>query len=139
MRHFFVPLLTLALTSMVAAEPALKAASGWIREAPPNAPVRAGYLDLTNGTDAEIAIVGVRSDAFGAIEIHEMVSSDDGTMRMRPVPRLTIPAGGEVKLEPGGLHFMLFRPQRSLSSGTEVPLVLEMDDGSTIETTLKQR
>lgn len=138
MRVFLALLVTLALTSSVAAEPGLKAESGWIREAPPVAPVRAGYLRLTNESNIDLVIVGVRSDAFGAIEIHEMSASDDGTMRMRPVPYFTVPAGGAVALEPGGLHLMLFRPQISLMSGVEVAIVFRLESGVEIETLLKQ-
>lgn len=139
MRKLFALLVTLALTSAVAAEPALKGESGWIREAPPTAPVRAGYLRLENEGDTDIVVVGARSEAFGAIEVHEMAPSGDGTMRMRPVPRLTVPAGGTVALEPGGLHLMLFRPQKPLANGIELPIVLELAGGEAIEVILKQR
>jgi periplasmic copper chaperone A len=39
--------------------------------------------------------------------IHETVINEEGTMSMRQVPRLEVPAGGELVLEPGGSHLML--------------------------------
>ena len=139
MRGFFVLLFNFSLVSAAAAEPALQAESGWIREAPPTAPVRAGYLRLKNEGNTDLTVIGVRSDAFGAIEIHEMVLSSDDTMKMRPVRRLKVPAGGAIALEPGGLHLMLFRPRQTLATGAEVSIVLELEEGGAIEATLRQR
>jgi copper(I)-binding protein len=115
------------------------ATGGWIREAPPTAPVRAGYISLHNGGDADVTVTGARSDGFGAIEIHEMVPAADGTMRMRPVPQIVVPAGAHVALEPGGLHLMLFRPARALATGERTPLVFILADGREIVTELEQR
>jgi len=129
----------LALTSPVAAESGLKALDGWIREAPPTAPVRAGYLVLRNDGETGQEVIAARSAAFGAIEIHEMIDKGDGTMRMRPVASVTVPAGGDVVLEPGGLHLMMFRPARALALGERVGLTLELAGGGTVETTLEQR
>lgn len=137
--RLLLALLPLLLTNAVAAGSALKAADGWIRETPPTAPVRAGYLVLRNAGDGDLAVTGARSDAFGAVEIHEMAPSADGTMRMRPVKTLTVPAGGSVELKPGGLHLMLFRPQRPLAAGDRVPLILQLADGGELHTELEQR
>jgi copper(I)-binding protein len=139
MRVVSTIVLMLALTSSVAAEPGLKASEGWIREAPPTAPVRAGYAVLRNDDVVEQQVVAAHSPSFGSIEIHEMLASDDGTMRMRPVEKVTVPAGGIVRLEPGGLHLMLFRPAAAVVRGNRVELTLELADGSTIEAELEQR
>lgn len=139
MRTVSAILFLLALTSLVAAEPGLKASDAWIREAPPSAPVRAGYLVLRNDGAVEQRVVKARSSAFGAIEIHEMIDSGDGTMRMRPVTSVVVPVGAEVALKPGGLHLMLFRPAKALAVGERTDLTLELGDGTTIETQLEQR
>ena len=139
MRVVSTIVLMLALSSPVAAEPGLKAIEGWIREAPPTAPVRAGYLVLSNDDAVERQVVAARSPAFGSIEIHEMLASDDGTMRMRPVEKVAVPAGGIVRLEPGGLHLMLFRPAAAVVRGSRVGITLELAHGSTIEAELEQR
>jgi copper(I)-binding protein len=103
-----------AQESPVAAELAVRDA--WIRAAPPAAPVRAGYVVIENPDRREVVIDAVRSDAFGAIEIHEM-RDVDGVMRMRRVPSLTLEPGRSVSLQPGGLHLMLFRPAVPLPPG----------------------
>lgn len=111
----------------------------WIREAPPTAPVRAGYLGLVNNGDVEVRVVSVASDTFGAIEIHEMVDRGDGTMRMRPVPVIEVAARARVELAPGGLHLMLFRPQQTLAVGDVVDAELVLDTGERIAFQLEQR
>lgn len=102
----------------------------WIRPAPPTAPVRAGYALLENGGTTEIVIDAARSEAFGAIEIHE-THEVDGVMRMRRVPRLVLEAGGSAHLKPGGLHVMLFRPAAPLGEG-DVATIVFMHEGEIV-------
>ena len=132
-------LMLLTASTCFAADHGLTASGGWIRDTPPNSPVRAGYLVLRNEQPAPHRVISARSAAFGAIDIHEMAASDDGVMRMRRVPEVVVPPRGEVVLAPGGLHLMLFRPARPLVSGDRVELTLELADGSTIDTVLEQR
>lgn len=117
-----------------AGEQVLVARDGWIRPAPPVAKVRAGYLVIENRGEAELVIDQVDSADFGAIEIHEMVD-DQGTMRMRRVAALRVPAKGEVALRPGGLHLMMFRPVRELAAGDSVKVRLR-GVGLDLETSL---
>ncbi len=111
----------------------------WIREAPPNAPVRAGYLEMVNVGTETVRVVSVASERFGAIEIHEMVDRGDGTMRMRPVAAIEVAGGGRVRLAPGGLHLMLFRPQQALAAGDRVDATLVLENGNRIDFQLEQR
>lgn len=100
---------------------ALSLRDGWIRAAPPDAPVRAGYGVIGNAGKSAVVIDAVRSEAFGAIEIHEM-RDVEGVMRMRRVPRLVLEPGRELALEPGGLHLMLFRPAAPLAEDARVEI-----------------
>jgi copper(I)-binding protein len=110
----------------------LKAADPWIRAAPPTAEVMAGYVTLANpGTEA-VAVTAAGSPAIGAIELHEMAMEGD-VMRMRRVERIEVPAGGEAKLAPGGLHLMLFRPLAPLTVGDSATLSLTLGCGATVE------
>jgi copper(I)-binding protein len=132
--------IAVALRWAVAADTAtLAGRDGWIREAPPVAPVRAGYVELVNGGAVEMVVTGADSPAFGAVEIHEMIADEDGAMRMRPVPRLSVPAGASVALKPGGLHLMLFRPQQPLAPGQSVPVRLHTQSGAVVELSLQVR
>ena len=101
----------------------------WIRAVPPGSPVMAGYVQIHNGGSTEMLVDSASSDAFGAIEIHEM-RDVNGVMRMRPLPELRIEPGLRIALAPGGKHLMLFRPQRELAVGERVDIVFALRDGS---------
>lgn len=129
--------LVLALSAAVVSAASLTARDGWIRPAPPVAKVRAGYVVIENASEAEVVLTKAESPDFGAIEIHTMYD-DAGTMRMRRVPELRVPAKGKVELKPGGLHLMMFRPQRTLAEGDAVEVMLS-GEGARVAATLVVR
>lgn len=107
------------------------ASEAWIALGPPgNAPL-AGYLTLANPGPQAATLVAVDSPSFGRIEIHSTVA-DGGTMRMRRLPSLELPAGSRVVLGPGRIHLMLFQPAKPLAAGQRVALELSFADGSTL-------
>lgn len=89
------------------------------------------YMDLTNEGDGDDELVGVRTDAAGAAEVHRTESGDDGLMRMVAVDGLEIPAGETVRFEPGGLHVMLLDVE-PLEVGDVVTVELELERSGTI-------
>ena len=103
----------------------------WIREAPPGAPMLAGYLVLKNHSKQERALVAAESPAFGMVELHRTVL-EDGMARMVAQERIAVPAGGQTALKPGDYHLMLMKPQQPLKAGDTADLVLRFDDGSTV-------
>jgi copper(I)-binding protein len=60
------------------------------------------------------------------VQIHETII-EDGIARMRPLPQLDVPPGGNVKLERGGKHLMLMRP-----TGQSDAVSLQFYDGETL-------
>lgn len=105
----------------------LIATDAWIRTPPPGSPVMAGYVTLHNEGKREVRFSKLQSDAFGAIEIHEMRESG-GVMRMRPLAELVVQPGDTAVLEPGGVHLMLFRPTRDVGDGDKVTIDLLLQD-----------
>lgn len=67
----------------------------------------AGYLTLTNHGDTPLTLVGAESPATRAIEFHR-IDRDGDMVRMRRMAQLVVEPGATVRLEPGGLHLMLF-------------------------------
>jgi copper(I)-binding protein len=65
-----------------------------------------GGVDLS-AIGGDFRLVGARSPVAGRIEIHTM-AMEDGTMRMRKVDEILVPAGETVQLERGGDHLMMF-------------------------------
>lgn len=127
----FVAGLLLTVTAH-AGPPGITVENAWIREAPPGAPMLAGYVTLKNNGSVTRALLGAESHDFGMIELHRSVF-EDGVARMVQQERIEIPAGGSVTLEPGGLHLMLMKPQGQLRAGDTSGFTLRFDDGSSLE------
>ncbi|MEM9171255.1 MAG: copper chaperone PCu(A)C [Pseudomonadota bacterium] len=125
------PLRTIAvllLTLMCAAcsetpEQGIKVNNGWIRLPVAEGKMTAGYITISNFSEAPVSITRVSSAAFERIEIHTM-SMQDGMMRMRPVDSLTLAAGERIELSPNGLHLMLHGANPDVTEGQLVPLTL---------------
>ncbi|MCI0750059.1 MAG: copper chaperone PCu(A)C [Nevskiales bacterium] len=117
-----IALLTL-LSPVVQACPGLTAEDAWIREAPPGTSVMVGYAQLENTGKNPLNLDTVSSPDFGSVELHRTVI-ENGVSQMRRHPTVSLPPGGRAVLMPGGLHFMLFRPLRSLKAGDTARIVL---------------
>ena len=87
----------------------------WVR--PPMGPDRpaAGYL---------------AADAAERVELHRTMADDSGMMGMESVDGIDVPASTTVKLEPGGLHLMLFG--LTVEPGDEVGLELTFSSGAVV-------
>lgn len=94
-----------------------------IHMGPPNSPVNAGYGVLKNNTNAPIELTTFRSPVFDELQIHEMKFDSDGTAKMMKLEKITIPAKGQVSLEPGGNHIMLINKRRDLKMNENVLVV----------------
>lgn len=119
---------------------ALQFEDAWSPEAPPVAPVMAGYVRISNSTTDDVAITGARCPDFNSVEIHDMFERD-GMIRMVRQDRLTIPAGKTVELKKGGLHLMLMKPQRAINNGETLKVTFELANGDaiTVPFTVKPR
>lgn len=95
----------------------------WVRAPAPGQKVAGAYMELVSRGD--LALISVASPAAGRVELHH-TALEQGVMKMRPVNRVELPAGKAVKLEPGGLHLMLFDVKQPLTPGAKVPLVLTL-------------
>ncbi|MEY6434196.1 copper chaperone PCu(A)C [Thioalkalicoccus limnaeus] len=101
----------------------------YVRAVPPGQPNSAAFMVLRNNAGDAHAVVGARSAASKVVELHSHVE-ERGMMTMRRVESIEVPALGETKLEPGGLHVMLIGLGRDLVPGEDVELTVEFEDGS---------
>jgi len=126
-----VPGMLAAALLLAGAAPAaagVRAEDAWIAETPPGAEVAAGYLVFTNDGDDAVKVVGAESPRCERVEMHTMDLSG-GVARMRRQQSLSVPAGGRLRLEPGGSHLMLIRPESLVKGGT-VPITFELSTGA---------
>ena len=98
--------------------------------------VSSAYLTIRNKGVTDRELLSASSPHAKTIEIHEHIHAE-GSMRMRQLPALGIPAGSTATLESGGTHLMLFQLDERLRDkrgGTllEVPLSLHFDNDETV-------
>lgn len=77
--------------------------------------------DMSDGTETTTTM-GMEMD-MGDESTTTMAGGSE-MMKMRPVEKIEIPAESTVKLEPGGLHVMLFDLKKDLAAGDTVEVTL---------------
>lgn len=83
----------------------------------------AAYLTLSNAGTESDTITAVSADVATSAEFHTM-SNGGGTMQMRPLGEVVVPAGGTVAFKSGGDHIMLIGLTKPLKAGDTVTLTL---------------
>lgn len=135
------------LVAMFAAIPAAPAAGGAdrihiidpvVRTSPSGQKQTAAYMVLHNRDKRDHALVRAASPAAGVTELHTVVK-ENGMMKMRPVQKIAIKAGGETRLQPGGLHIMLLNLKAPLKEGDKIALTLTFEDGSSKQVSVPVR
>lgn len=81
------------------------------------------YLTIVNSGSVSDDLIAASSDAAGTVELHQSYE-ESGMMKMRPVPKLGVPAGGKLEMKPGGYHIMLLNLKRDLKAGQVINLTL---------------
>ncbi len=115
----------------------VQVSDAWARATLPGQKVAGVYLQLRS--DVRATLIGVKSDAAKAAEVHHM-TTEGGVMKMRRVDSLVLPAGETVVLEPGGYHVMLLDISRPLKVGEQVALVLVIEQaGKRLELPVRAR
>ncbi len=111
----------------------------WSRPSPMKAGNGAVYMVLTNEGGEDDALISAKSDVSEVVELHETKMEGD-MMKMQPVSKIEVPAGGSARLEPGGLHVMLINLKQELVEGEKVTLTLnfEKSDPITIEAEIRE-
>lgn len=119
--------LALAVAPALAAE--VRIAGAWVRANAPGVAKAAAYLTLVNDSARELDLVGAASPSAERVQLHRTVESDGQSRMEHQSGGVTIPAHGERRFEPGGLHIMLMGLEHGLEAGEALPLVLTFDGG----------
>lgn len=99
--------------------------------------VAVGYLTLANRTENDVVIRGARSPQFAQVEFHR-TDTKDNVARMLATPSIVVPAGGELRLQPGGHHLMLIDPIAATSPNDDVVIAFDSTAGEIIVRTAVQ-
>jgi copper(I)-binding protein len=142
--------LIITLASLVALAAALTACSTggavkptisdpWARPSVGSDKPVAAYMTITNGGSQADRLVRASSPLAGKVEIHE-TTTEGGMTGMQPVEAIEIPAGGTVRLEPGGFHLMIMELSQPLAVGDtlELELVFERAGPITVEADVRE-
>ena len=96
-----------------------------LRATPPNAPVSAGYLQITNSTGQTQTLVSASASFAKRAEIHDM-KHDSGFMKMYEIESgLAVPDRLTVTLMPKGRHLMFMDLDRQLKEDDIFSITLE--------------
>jgi len=106
----------------------------WTRASAPGQKVAGIYFDIVSAVDARL--VGVDAAIARVAELH-LMSVENGTMRMRAVRAVDLPAGKAISFKPGGYHVMLFDLKRSLRAGERIPIQVSIEGAGGRRTRLK--
>ena len=104
----------------------------WVREPAEGQTRSAAYGTIVNDGDSDVTLVAAAVPFDAAVEIHETLMDDDGTMQMQEVPDgFVVPGDGSFLLEPGGPHIMLIDIDPADIVGT-IEVTMSFDDGTDV-------
>lgn len=112
----------------------------WARATAPMQKNGAAYLTIVNHGAAPDRLVAVEGNVAGSVELHSSAVDAQGVATMRPVEGgIEVPAGGEARLEPGGLHIMMMGLQAPLAQGASFPLGLRFEKAGAVTVQVEVR
>ena len=91
------------------------------------------YLTIENGGPTPETLISATSPDFARVEFNDHVK-DGEMMKMVKLDTLNVPAGGQLVLDQGGKHLMLFEPKRALNNGDSIKVTLTFSNSGPIET-----
>ncbi|GAB3213383.1 copper chaperone PCu(A)C [Marinactinospora thermotolerans] len=111
---------------------AITVEDAWIKAVSEEEGMTGVFGSIVNSAGQEAELVAAASAVAARVELHEVVTGDDGNALMQEKEGgFTVPAEGRHPLEPGADHIMLMDLGGDLAPGDEVEVTLEFSDGST--------
>lgn len=102
----------------------------YARATPPSAVNSAIFMTIENHMGKDRTIISAKSNVAETTELHTVEKQGD-IMKMRQVEQITVPAHGEVQLQPGSFHIMLLGVTQPLVEGETTEVTLSYADGET--------
>lgn len=113
----------------------------WVYATPPSVTEAAVYLVVHNDGDAVDRLDGAQSGRCMSIMAHETTIDDEQVSRMEEVDpsRLEVAAGGELALEPRGLHLMCTGLAAPLEAGAVWEVQIGFDHAGAVTVPVEVR
>ena len=89
------------------------------------------YMTIRNPGSQIDRLLKAETAIAQKVELHT-AALKDGQLKMAPVDSIEIPAGGEVKLQSGSYHVMLFGITHEPKVGDVIPLTLTFEKAGTL-------
>ena len=122
-------LLTLVTTNLYATDISIE--NSRIRMMPPGVPMTAGYFLISNNTNKDIILTGVRSSSFKSIEMHNTIKDGD-VMKMVKQESILISANSKLEFKPMSYHLMLIKPVKPISENEKIDVTFLTKSGDSI-------
>jgi len=113
-----------------ARQKSVSAAAAWVKVPDAGANIALAFAALDNPTMYDAYVMSASSDASEGVEFRD---AQENASSPRVVKSLTIPAYGELRMKPDGLHLALLRVTRPLKAGDTVVLTFTDDVGQKFE------
>ena len=120
-----------AATPVFSADNGMQVTDAWSRATPPGFKVGVAYLVIRNRSGQDDALLSAISTRASNVELHATKVSN-GISSMAHQTSLPVAAGATIKMEPGGLHFMLLGLKEALVGGERIPLTLQFAKAGTV-------
>ena len=114
---------------------ALAVTDGWTKAAATRQ-MTAGFGVLRNPSRTPIRVIGAYSPYSAALQLHRTVQENGAMSMQQKIGGFVIPAGGMLRLTPGGNHLMFMSLTRPIRAGALVPVTFVTSDGGLLRTTL---
>ena len=115
MRMLLTTLLLVALTQMASAD--VTAQNMWARATPPGSTVAVVYGELISDQSDEL--ISISTPGAKRAEVHTTLN-EGGTLKMRAMTVVPIPAKTPMKFRSGGMHVMLIGLRAPLTAGATI-------------------
>ena len=143
-RHTVLATLVAILTVACSGSTGPEVEDVWARPSADMQDAGVAYMTIHGGSDDDTLITtSVDRGVAERAELHEtaIIEADDGSemMMMSSLASIAIPAGDEVKFEPGGYHVMLFHLAEPLVTGSEFTLTLVFEGAGEQQVTVEVR
>jgi periplasmic copper chaperone A len=122
-------LAAVAVTGCASADGPIAVSSAYVPQ-PTTPGTTVAYLDIRNNGHAD-RLIAVHTSVGGTVQLRAPVARDAGTLVMRTVPEIPIPADSLVRLDPDTYH-LLITGAGAMYDGKDIMLRLTFADAGTI-------